>query len=462
MDTLNNKKPDEQATRQATLFDLGEPESGGAADRLEPGGGIPRLKVADRHQVRFREFAWNDLLPEGHQARVVWDYVESVDMGPLYEKIEAVEGRPGRPPIDPKILLALWLYATLRAVGSARELDRRCDKNLGELPFQWICGDVSVNYHTLADFRTAHVEFLDDLLTKSVAVLMKEGLVDLDRVAQDGMRVRGSAGASSFRRGETLERCMKDAKNQVEKLKAELEADPSASNRRQRAARERAARERAERIGRALEQLPEIEAKKKAKDRKKARSSTTDADARVMKMGDGGFRASYNVQFATDTKSQVITGVDVNNSGGDQGQMAPMVDQHEQRYQQTPKGMLVDGGFVKKEDIEKVSEPNGNTTVYAPVMQSKSDKRDPHTPREDDSPVIAEWRRRMATDEAKLIYRDRASSAECVNAIARNRGLQQFRVRGRPKVLAVVLFYVLAHNLMRAVALRAVEETKAA
>jgi len=462
MNTQSNKNPKEQAAEQATLFDLGEPEPIEKADHRKVFGGTPRLNVADRLQVQFRAFAWNDLLPEGHQARIVWDYVESIDMGPLYQKISAVEGRPGRPPIDPKILLALWIYATLRGVGSARELDRRCNPEEGEVPFQWICGDVRVNYHTLADFRTAHVEFLDDLLTNSVAVLLNENLVNMDRVAQDGMRVRASAGSSSFRRGETLERCMEEAKKQIETLKAELDADSTSGSRRQRAAQERAARERAERIKRASDQLPEIEAKKKAKDRDKARASTTDADARVMKMGDGGFRPAYNVQFATDTESQVITGVDVTNSGGDQGQMAPMVEQHEQRYQQTPNEMLVDGGFVKKEDIEEVSEPNGNTTVYAPVMQSKSDNRDPHTPRDDDRPVIAAWRKRMATDEAKLIYRERASTAECVNAIARNRGLQQFRVRGRPKVLAVVLLYAVTHNVMRMVALRAAAEAKAA
>jgi len=462
MNTKSNKNPKEQGTQQSTLFDLGEPDPLQAASHRKLVGGTPRLNMADRIQVQFRAFAWNDLLPEDHQARIVWDYVESIDMGPLYKKISAVEGRPGRPPIDPKILLALWIYATLRGVGSARELDRRCNPEEGELPFQWICGDVRVNYHTLADFRTAHVEFLDDLLTNSVAVLLNENLVNMDRVAQDGMRVRASAGSSSFRRGETLERCIEEAKKQVETLKAELDSDSTAGSRRKRAARERAARERAERIKRASDQLPEIEAKKKAKDRDKARASTTDADARVMKMGDGGFRPAYNVQFATDTESQVITGVDVTNSGGDQGQMAPMVEQHEQRYQQTPKEMLVDGGFVKKEDIEEVSEPNGNTTVYSPVMQSKSDNRDPHTPRDDDSPVIAAWRKRMATDEAKLIYRERASTAECVNAIARNRGMQQFRVRGRPKVLAVVLLYALTHNIMRTAALRAATETKAA
>jgi hypothetical protein len=191
------------------------------------------------------------------------------------------------------------------------------------------------------------------------------------------------------------------------------------------------------------------------KDRDKARASTTDADSRVMKMGDGGFRPAFNVEFATATQSQVITGADATNSGGDQGQMAPMVEQHDERYAKKPGEMLVDGGFVKKADIDQVSPPQGGTIVYAPVMESKDPQRDPHTPREDDSPAVAEWRKRMATPEAKAIYRERASTAECVNALARNRGLQRFLVRGLRKVKAVVLLYALAHNLLRAVALRA-------
>jgi hypothetical protein len=174
-----------------------------------------------------------------------------------------------------------------------------------------------------------------------------------------------------------------------------------------------------------------------------------------MKMADGGFRPAYNVQLATDTQTQIITGVDVTNSGGDQGKMAPMVEQHEVRYEQPPQDMLVDGGFVKKEDIEAVSE---TTTVYAPVQQSKKEDLDPHTPRANDSAAVAQWRMRMATPEAREIYKQRAATAECVNAIARNRGLYQVRVRGAPKVLAVVLWYVLAHNLIRAATLRAERE----
>lgn len=160
-------------------------------------GGTPRLRTANRQQVEFRASAWDDLLPADHQARIVWKYVEGLDLSPLRDEIKAVAGRPGHPVIDPRILMTLWLYATLRGVGSARELARRCED---DLPFQWICGGVSVNHHTLSDFRVARPEFLDQTLTRSIALLVQEELVTLDRVAQDGMKVRASAGAASFRR----------------------------------------------------------------------------------------------------------------------------------------------------------------------------------------------------------------------------------------------------------------------
>ena len=454
MDAIHRENLSWQAD-QRLLFPLPQ---GGRMPVTEPADavGTPRLEQPQREQIEYRACCWDDLLPEDHQARIVWQYVEGLDLSALYGRIKAVERRAGHPAIDPRILLALWLYATLRGIGSARELDRRAKESL---PFQWICGGVSVNYHTLSDFRTAHVKFLDRLLTESVGVLMHQELVTLDRVAQDGVKVRASAGAASFRRRETLQRCLAEAEQQVQTLKAELQADPTAANLRQQAARERGARERAARLQKALEQLPLVEARKKGPEAKqKARVSTTDPEARVMKMADGGYRPAYNVQLATDTQTQIITGVEVTNSGGDYGQMVPMVEQHEARYETPPEAMLVDGGFAKKEDISEVSPPQGSTTVYAPVQQSKSDQRDPHTPRPDDSPAVAEWRVRMASPEAKEIYKERAATAECVNAIARNRGLQQVRVRGRPKVLAVILWYVLAHNLMRMVALSAERE----
>ena len=434
------------------LFDTGAAEGGeGSKTAQPPRIGPKRLRHAMRNQIEFQECSLDELLPEEHEARVVWAYVCGLDLSELRSRIQAVEGGPGQAPADPRLLLTLWLYATLRGVGSARELNRLC---MDHIAYRWICGGVSMNYHTLSDFRTQHVELLDRLLTESVASLMAEGLVTLDRVAQDGMRVRASAGAASFRRQPTLEEALAQAEEQLRQLKQELDADPAASKSRSQAARQRAAEERARRIRAALEQLPQIAEAKQPKDRDKARASTSDADSRVMKMGDGGFRPAYNVQLATATDSQVITGVEVVNTGSDLGQMAPMIEQHQQRYEEKPKEALVDGGFAKLDDIDKVEQ--GGTTVYAPVRPPRGSAReDAYTPRATDASTVAQWRQRMATDEAKAIYRQRAGTAECVNALARNRGLQRFFVRGLQKVKAVALLYALVHNLMRAVALRA-------
>ena len=447
MSTEDTIQPSSRNGNEARLFAI----EASASQEAEPSG-RPRLRRAERDQVVMQVASLDSLLPEDHRARLVWEYVQGLDLSRLYEQVRAVEGRAGRDAIDPRILMALWLYATLDGVGSARQLAGLCKDHVA---YRWICGWVSVNYHTLSDFRTAHPDVLDDLLTHSVAALMHEGLVTLHRVAQDGMRVRAHAGASSFRRRVTLEECRSQAQEQVESLRQELEADPGASNRRQQAARQRGARERSERIGKALDQVAQIESKKKGQEQEKVRASTTDPEARVMKMADGGFRPAHNVQFATDTASQVITGVDVVNTGSDQGQMPPMVEQHEQRYGKVPDETLTDGGFAQLEDIEKVSSPGVGTTVYAPVQKPRKPGRDPHQPLPGDSATIAEWRQRMGTPEAKEIYKERAATAECVNAISRNRGLRQFLVRGLKKVRAVALWFAIAHNLMRAVALRA-------
>jgi transposase len=440
-------EPRTDSHSQPTLLALPPGEPAAAAERE---AAAPRVRQAERTQVEWRPVALDALLPDDHRARAVWEYVEGLDLRPLYDRIRATEGAAGRPATDPKILLALWLYATIDGVGSARALARLCEEHVA---YQWLCGGVPMNYHTLADFRTAHVAVLDTLLTHSVATLMAAGLVTLTRVAQDGLRVRASAGAASFRRRPTLDRCRAAAEAQIRALRAELEADPAATRQRQRAAQERAARERATRVAQALAQLPALEAKKKPADKDQARVSTTDPDARVMKMADGGFRPAYNIQFATDTSAQVVVGVAVSNSGSDHGQLAPMVEQVEQRHQQPPDAMLVDGGFATLEDIETVS---SRTAVYAPVPQPRNPARDPYVPLPGDSPYVAAWRQRMGTPEAQAIYKERAATAECVNAQTRHRGLRQVLVRGLTKVRAVALWHALAHNLMRTFALQGV------
>jgi len=296
---------------------------------------------------------------------------------------------------------------------------------------------------------------LDRLLTQSVAGLMLEGLVRMNRVAQDGMRVRASAGASSFRRGETLKRLEEEARRQVEALRKELQDDPGAATKRQRAARQRALRERQARIARARRECAKVEQIKPPDKKDKARASTTDPDARFMKMGDGGMRPAVNVQLATDTDSRLITGADVSNNGGDKGQMAPMIDQHKDRYGHTPGEMLIDGGFASREDIDSASVAEPPTVVYAPVQKSrKEDGKNCYERQPRDTDAVAQWRQRMSTPEAKEIYKERASTAEWTNAMARNRGMQQFLVRGLQKIRAVVLWFALAHNLVCAAALR--------
>lgn len=439
------------------------PASSAACPKRPGATAAPRVLTAERNQIALRPIDLEATVGPEHVVRNVWAFVERLDLSALYAEIGSVEGGAGRAAIDPRILMALWLYATVDAVGSAREIERLTETHDA---YRWICGGVNVNHHTLSDFRCARVDVFDELLTESVAVLINKGLVKLERVAHDGIRVRASAGAGSFRRRSTLELCLKQARAQVQALKEEIDADCNASNRRRHAARERAAKEREARLAQALEQLAEVEKQKNKKKvvskkeneteeqyrkRSEPRASSTDAEARVMKMADGGFRPAYNVQLASTPQSQIIVGVEVSNCGSDAGQLSPMLEQVQQRYQQRPAEWLADGGFANDADIEDAH--RGGTTVYAPVRRPRNSDRDPHVPLPEDSQALAQWRQRMGSAAAKEIYKQRAATAECVNAIARGRGLSQFLVRGLNKVKAVALWYALAHNLMRAVTL---------
>ena len=370
----------------------------------------------------------------------------------MIEAIKARGSNAGRAAIDPRILFALWLYATLDGVGSGREVARLSQEHDA---YRWICGGVSVNYHAINDFRSSNEVLMDELLTDNVAALAAVGAISLTRVAQDGMRVRANAGAASFRRQASLDEHLKEASEWVQTLKTQAQSDPGLAKRQAQAAQLRAAQEREARIREALKQLPEVAAaKKRSGSKTEARASTTDADARVMKMGDGGFRPAFNVQLATTCDEQVIVGVDVVNAGSDMAQLAPMVEQVEQRLGQTAAEWLVDGGYPAHEQIDAVA---GKTEVYAPVPeprarkdeQGKEIQQDQHQPKPADSEAVAQWRVRMASEQAKEIYKQRAATAECVNAQARNRGLLRMPVRGLAKVRSVVGLFVLAHNLMR-------------
>jgi transposase len=439
----------EERMAQAALFTgdqiLGNASNEGQHQRERRYDGKPRLVTADRSQLELRPYDLDGLIPQNHPARSIWAFVEKLDLSKFYEPIKARENEPGRSPTDPKVLLALWLYATVNGVGSARELDRLCQEHRA---YEWLRGGVSMNYHTLSDFRCERGAALDNLLTQILAVLAKQGLIKLKRVAQDGTRVRASAGTASFRRRERLDSFLAQARQQVEAVKKSA-ADPELPARMKKA-RERATRQRQERLERALQELSKLEALRAAqtggrKARGEARASTTDPEARRIKMGDGGFRPAYNVQFAADTESRFIVGVGITNIGSDQAEAIPMIDQVEERTGKRPDEYLVDGGFTGKDNVNDITAKG--ITIYGPVGERGD--IDPHQPQPKDSPAIAQWRLRMATAEAKEIYKDRAATIERVNADTKaHRSLGRFLVRGMNKALSVALLNAITFNMV--------------
>ena len=445
------------------------------------GGGLPRLRCAERGQAEWRAFSLDELVPEDHRVRLVWRFVEGLDVTPLQAAIKSVDGHAGHPAADPRILLALWLYATVKGIGSARELARLCEDHIA---YRWLCGGVGMNAKTLADFRVAHGAVLERLLVDSFTSLVRAGVASLHRIAQDGMRVRAAAGAASFRRHSALEACRREAEQAIQDLRARLDADPGSASRQKAAARQRAVEERERRVRAALAVTEDLQARQqdqarlaaeraaqeaepvtqkarqdgaKAAKSKKAtaaadqkprepRASTTDAAARVMKMADGGFRPAYNVQFAADTESSAIAGVSVDNIGSDMGKMAPMSDALAEQYDERPSEHLADGGFAKLDDIETLA--RHGVEAFVPAAKPRDPNRDRHAPCPGDTPAVAAWRQRMGRDDAKEMYKERAATVECANAQARNRGLTKFVVRGVEKAKAIALWFALVHNMM--------------
>ena len=446
---------------ERALFDKGpaaNPSPGDVA-AAQVAGGSPRLRVPQRNQVEMHWASLDELLEPGHPARMVWAFVCGLDLSRWLTTIKAVKGVAGRDATDPRLLVALWVYATVEGVGSARELARLCEKHLA---YQWLCGGVSLNYHLLADFRSQGGDKWDDLLTQVVASLMAENLVTLQRVAQDGMRVRASAGAASFRRRPRLEQFLAEAREQVEALKQMADESPEDATRRQRAAHERAAQERQRRLEEAIRNCEQLQQQREetsqitGKKPVEARASTTDPEARTMKFPDGGYRPGYNVQFSTDTASGIIVGVDVTNHGTDMEELPPMLDQLEERYDRAPEEALLDGGFASLDAIDDAAEHG--CTVYAPLKDEQKQLdagKDPYAAKRYDSPAVASWRQRMGTAAGKLMYRLRGQTAEWVNAICRNRDLRQMPVCGQPKCRGIAVLYAITHDIVRAAALRA-------
>jgi len=429
---------------------------------------MARYLRADRSQLSWDLVDLEAMLGSDHRARIVWRFAEGLDLTIFYAAIKSREGEAGRPPADPLVLLALWLYATLEGVGSARELDRLVERDLA---YRWLAGGVPVNYHGLSDFRVGWSSELDRLLTESVTALVAEGLATLDEIAIDGTKVRAPVSAGSFTRGGRLEWIERQAAERIAALKKEVEADPTAGMRRRRAAQERAAHEAQAKVARAraaLERLRQEKEKRQKthpgdeKDKADRSVSLSDPQARRMRFPDGAVGAAYNIQTSAIPDKGLVLAVTATDRRNDKGLALPMIKELARRYGSHPRRVLLDEGYVSQDDVAAMDDQAlGPVTVFMPTPAEKpeeeltpSGRNSRRHKRAREPQAVKDWRERMETDEAKAIFR-RRKLIELVHAHYKNRGLGRLTVRGLLKTQALALWHALANNLMVAHRLRA-------
>jgi len=424
----------------ATLFALSSP----ASNRTEPKPGKPRIAEPQRAQGEVRFEMPDDMLPPSHTARILWNILGTLNLTAFGAQSGSTEGKAGRSLKSPRMMLTLWLYAIIGGIGSAREIARRIRT---DVVYRWIVGDLQVGHHKLSEFRVGYGEALNTLMTDVLASLMEKGLLDICLVAQDGTRTRAAATAPSFRTYGSLLQCRAQAALHLKAVLASA-GDPE-HTKAQHARQEAAARDFQKRVEAAITTVQELQNQRKPT-AEPARASTTDAEARTMKMGDGGYRPAFNVQYVVAGTGmggpRTIVGVQVTSSGSDLGSLTPMAEQVEQRTGVLPKVVLADGGHVKFDDIISM-EAKGIKVLVPPADNAKSIEQ---MKLEGAAPELIAWRERMETQEAKEAYRARASLCEWANAHQKfHHGLAQLVVRGIPKVICVILMSTIASNLMQ-------------
>ena len=408
----------------------------------EPSKSRARIAEPRRRQGVIRFEMPEDTLPPRHPARVLWDVIGTLDLSAFLVGAKAVDGAVGRKVLSPAMKLVLWLYAISTGVGSAREMARRVRTDDA---YRWIVGDLEIGHHALSSFRVDHGAALDELMTDILASLIHKGVLSLDLVAQDGVRIRAAASAPSFRRYDSLLECREQAALHLKAVLAQ--ADDPEITRAQQAAREAAAHDFQQRVDEAISTVTELQKTRKPSE-KPARASTTDAEARVMKMADGGFRPAFNVRMATAGSPlggpRTIVGVQVTNVGSDMSSITPMLDEIKHRTGELPKTLLADANHAAHDCIRAATDAGVEVLVAIPGRSKKPGVN------ADDDPAIVAWRERMATDEAKKKYRARASLCELMNAHLRtHHGVDQFLVRGLAKVTCVALLGAIASNVLQ-------------
>ena len=480
-------------------------------EEIGPPAGPPakRYKRIDREQNVLRAIHVENLVSAEHPVRAIWAMVSQLDLSRFEKSVKVVEGGQGRSHLEPRLLVALWIYAYSEGINAAREIARQCAWEPG---FQWLTGLEEVSYHTLSDFRVDHKEALDGIFVDVLALLSTEGLVDIKRVMQDGTKIKAQASGNSYRRRETIEEHRQLAREQVEAM-----GDPRSEELSQRVgkARQRALREKLERLERACQEIEKIEEQRKATDTP-ARVSESDPEARIMKQGQGGFASSYNIQVSTDASNKIIVAVAATQAGTDDGQLEDGLNRVEANTGQRPEQMVVDGAYIKNANVEmaaprtdlygamaeknpeaslkqrglapefypdqftyneaantvtcpagkeltlKKQEQRLGGTQYryraeakdcaaCPYRQQCCPKNSPRwITRQVDSEAVQAFRTKMETEEAKAICRTRAEVAETPNLWIKEKfGLRQFRLRGLLKVGMEAVWACLTYNILQ-------------
>ena len=414
-----------------------------------------RVIGPDRAQLRWEMVDLDSQLPDDHRARVVWAFVQGMELGELYDRIKARDDVAGRPATDPQVVLAVWLYATMEGIGSARAIDRLCQQHAA---YRWLCGGAPINHDLLAEFRRENAATLDCLLSQSLTGLIAEKLVRLEELMIDGTKVRAHAGRGSMSKRKRLERIEKAVAERVAELKGELDKDPAEPERRRKQRALRAAEERARRVERAHQKLAELvqEQAERAKTHAKEETekgepkvSLSDPEARSMRLADGAVAPAWNVQVAT--ANGFIVAIDPTDRRSDGGLAPGLVETIVEGSGRLPQRLLTDTTAMTQDDIVKLTERYPGMTVYSPPPPERTDVtaetlRKRHWKRRHEPPAVQAWRARMASEDGQQTYR-RRKLTERAHGIIKNRGMSRFLVHGREKVRAVCLLQALALNL---------------
>jgi transposase len=421
----------------------------------------PHLKIANpcRTQVEMNFFCLDDRISHDHKARAVWDFVQELDTSILYEMVESTKGAPGRMATSPQVFLALWLYAITEGTVSARRIERECQENDA---YRWIAGGVGVNRNNLSNFRNKHFTTFHVLLTESLAVMVKNGVLQEEDFSQDGTRIKAAAGFNTFRSETSIE----EVKTAICTLIKEIEKEEKKTTSREKGVNlKRQKKYATRRLERAQQAVQELEKHKASlinngqKNREspkvlekrldKVRASLVDPEVRKMKMGDGGFRLAFNLQFATGVDSRAIYGVDVVNTL-DPGTMPPMIAQVAYRLNQLgismPSHWIGDAAYSGKDDLNTVYELYPDINVIAAPQQKLEIAQQE---KKMDSEAVKRWRKSIGTDEFKKTYKQRCSTAEFSNMQTKIQGVGQILVRGLQKVKSMCLLHAIAFNMGR-------------